>query len=182
MLLIMALRLFITLKGRMNQISISSNLGNKIQAVLHDILCFTDRTDIVLISTVGSWGDTLENDEVFKDIKNWLIVTLNLTKEDEPEVFNTFYNENNPNASIVKLLLFVFTCLEHKRKMVLKALNLWMQGGSEKEVLGLLEEHLTGLLKDLQTVVDTHGAVNRKHETPEHLRYLLKFYLHKRNI
>jgi len=127
----------------MKDLSITGTLGSKIKATLHDILCNISGYDIVLISDIGPWGDTLSDHQVFDDIKSWIQTTA--SQKNQTEIFNAVqkitYQPDHPNIQIARLLIIVFELLSPKIHIPQVALKVWIDGGEKKLVLNLLDPH-----------------------------------------
>ena len=167
----------------MKDLSITSTLGSKIKATLHDILCNISGYDIVLISDVGSWGDTLSDHQVFDDIKFWIQTIASERKQAEisKTVHEITYQSDHPNTQIARLLIIVFELLSPKIHIPQVALKVWIDGGEKKLVLNLLDQFLQDTLCELSNVLTNPEKLKLQLDTPEHLKYLHNFYTERRN-
>ncbi len=94
----------------MKDIDLTTPLAPKIISTLHDILCFTEGSDIVLIGDIASWTNSLPDEDVFHDIKYW-IETISESKNQSnilERVKTIEFDAQFPNQSILQLVIIVF--------------------------------------------------------------------------
>lgn len=157
----------IRLTRTMEKIDKATPISSKIVSTLHDILSFTEGSDIVLIGAVGSWGDLLSDKEVFDDVKAWGKARAD-KKEIEKcsiELLSQIFLPEQPTASIARLLITIFDILTPKDTTVQEALQLWIDEGAPQLVFEKLDAHLGRLLGQYEDKKDNMLNFYRKKRT-----------------